>query len=131
MEGTRRLGIVCVDATHSAIEATPTRISEMGAMLVATRTRDARLWGRLDWCQTVPVGMLRVHDGAALLQELTGGRAGNDDDAAQLSKHLEGLSLRCALPAGTWQPRLGCASAAASPATRTTWPRLRSRGRYR
>ena len=68
-------------------------IPQRGAMLLTTRTRDPRIWDRLEWCPATPVDLLSEADGTAVLRTLAGDRAGRETDARRLAGRLGRLPL--------------------------------------
>ena len=66
-----------------------------GALLITSRDGDQSRWG--DWCRLHPVAMLPTADGARVLRDLAGHRAGTAAQAAALADRLGGLALALAL----------------------------------
>ncbi|RSM55035.1 hypothetical protein DMB66_36405, partial [Actinoplanes sp. ATCC 53533] len=66
-----------------------------GALLITSRDGDRGGWG--DWCRLHPVGMLRGADGARVLRDLAGHRAGTATEAAALADRLGGFALALTL----------------------------------
>ena len=62
-----------------------------GALLITSRDGDQSGWG--DWCRLHPVGMVPTADGARVLRDLAGHRAGTAAQAAALADRLGGLAL--------------------------------------
>ena len=73
--------------------------SRRGALIVTSRDGDAQTWG--PWCRCHPIGMLAPADGAQVLLDRAGARAGTRDDAERLAERLGGLPLALRL-AGTY-----------------------------
>jgi NB-ARC domain-containing protein len=62
-----------------------------GMVLVTSRNSDPAAWG--GWCRLHPVAMLPSADGARVLTDRAGPRAGTSDQAAALAVRLGGLPL--------------------------------------
>ena len=77
---------------HGWIRPVTTR---RGALLITSRDGDEGSWG--DWCRLHPVGMLRGTDGARVLRDLAGPRAGTPAQAAALADRLGGFALALTL----------------------------------
>lgn len=60
-------------------------------MLVTSRVGQPREWG--SWCQLYPLDVLSKHDGALVLLDQVGRRAGTHSDAEALAARLGGLPL--------------------------------------